>query len=551
MLCDLRPRSYDGALSFSPVNAAEQIWGMLYMLLNMTIGAWFIGSITLLVVKSDERTGQYREALATLERYTGIHNFEDSLRRRLKTQLKLDFHNREIADELVLKSFPSSLRQRVIRRLYLPTLIQTNLMKGIRQKFIDAFLSSCRVELFSPGEDIIERGGNSTDLYLLVEGTIRLLPFDGGPGVDGSNRPSKRQLDFVDNSVADSDISRSLNMLGTHEVEAGDFINDISFFTDSPQTDTVRAITVCKTLTMSNAAYALLVQDHPNSAGTILGNLLEKVSSIARMTGGGLRANLPSNLTTHIAGSLYGDTSFHSSGDPSVHAMEVQQTVLAARNHFSASRLEDLIKMHINKQKDNETMRFLFAASRGDSATISLMCDHGFDPDNADYDFRTALMVSSMKGLTETVRMLLEYGANPNLVDMHGTSALYEATKNGHEECMEELLKNGATLCMQESAAAVALCQTVFDGDIVKLRRLLQAKIPVNACDYDKRAAVHIAAAEGNLAALKLLVSFGGDLLVEDRWGNTVASEATNGNAGHVLAYMATRSGREQDDNDG
>jgi len=37
------------------------------------------------------------------------------------------------------------------------------------------------------------------------------------------------------------------------------------------------------------------------------------------------------------------------------------------------------------------------------------MCDGSFDPDNADYDNRTALMVASMKGNTDVVRLLLRY----------------------------------------------------------------------------------------------------------------------------------------------
>jgi hypothetical protein len=35
----------------------------------------------------------------------------------------------------------------------------------------------------------------------------------------------------------------------------------------------------------------------------------------------------------------------------------------------------DLVKMHMSKQLDDQTTRLLFAASRGDTATISLMCD--------------------------------------------------------------------------------------------------------------------------------------------------------------------------------
>lgn len=77
---------------------------------------------------------------------------------------------------------------------------------------------------------------------------------------------------------------------------------------------------------------------------------------------------------------------------------------------------------------------------------------------------------------------------------MHGSTALLEAVKNCHEVTMNLLSDYGAQLCMNESLAASVLCQAVFDGDVLQLKRLLKAGINVNAADYDKRTAAHIAA---------------------------------------------------------
>jgi potassium channel len=50
--------------------------------------------------------------------------------------------------------------------------------------------------------------------------------------------------------------------------------------------------------------------------------------------------------------------------------------------------------------------------------------------------------------------------------------------------------------------------------------------------------AVHIAAAEGNLAALKLLEQFGANLLARDRWGNTAMDEAQRVKAQYVVDFL-------------
>ena len=121
---------------------------------------------------------------------------------------------------------------------------------------------------------------------------------------------------------------------------------------------------------------------------------------------------------------------------------------------------------------------------------------------------------------------------------MHGSTALLEAVKNGHENTMNLLFEYGAQLCMRESLAASVLCQAVFDGDILLLKRLLRAGIQVNAADYDKRTAAHIAAAEGNVAAIRVLAQHGADLSLPDRWGNTVQDEAERSNARQLLEYL-------------
>jgi hypothetical protein len=61
----------------------------------------------------------------------------------------------------------------------------------------------------------------------------------------------------------------------------------------------------------------------------------------------------------------------------------------------------------------------------------------------------------------------------------------------------------GACLCMPPVMAAAYLCTAVYDGDSLKLRRLLHAGANANAADYDKRTALHIAAADGNLPAVR------------------------------------------------
>jgi ankyrin repeat protein len=514
---------------YHPVNSAEQIFCSLYMYINMVVQAWIIGSITLLIVKHDEKTGLYREALHKLSRYSGTNGFDRTFHSRLKTAVKLNFESREITDEEILRHFPSAVRRKVLRKLYLPALMQTSLMKGLRQQFIDAFITACTVEVFSPDEEILQYGSVSSDLYLLVSGFVELIPLDGSLGL------SKDSDQVVGSGASTSDNDARASVASTR-VGEGEFLNEISFFTESAQMDSVKAVGVCKTLTMPRSAYKQLCADHPGSCGMILQNLLAKVNEMV------------ASLDRRDHKSARSESNRMDEDD------EAQYTITSIQTNAILSTIQGMVHMRISSQKDEYTTKFLFAASRGDTTIISNMCDHGFDPNSSDYDNRTALMLAAMRGNSEVVKLLLEdYACNPNLLDVHGSSALYEAAKNGHEETMDVLLKYGAKLCMSEALAASTLCQVVFDGDTLTLRRLLRAKIQVDAADYDKRTAAHIAAAEGNLVALQILIEFGADLTVKDRWGNTIEDEAAKADASNkmvtfVRAIQAVGSGSSTDD---
>ena len=342
----------------------------------------------------------------------------------------------------------------------------------------------------------------SSHLYLMVEGTI--IKSSGNV----SNTENGKQV-------------------------VSGFINHFGFFTESPELENVRTLTICKTLAISRSAYKLIAQDHPGSAGKILKNLLQLSEKDQEV-------ELPQPLSRLRAGSLYFEEVNESIPKKDQKKVNFHSSLNTKQKSLARTKLQDLVRMHISKQEDDHTTRFLYAASRGDTSTMSIMVDQGFDANSADYDSRTALMVAAMKGNKEVIEMLLEYNVDLNRCDMHGTTALFEAARNGHDSIMEELIAKGAKHCMKEGAAASTLCQAIYEGDVSLLRQLLKANIDVNYADYDKRTAAHIASAEGNVAALKVLVEFGADLNQKDRWGNNAFDEAKSAKATLAQQYLST-----------
>ena len=58
--------------------------------------------------------------------------------------MKLHFNNEQHSDDHVLRAYPSMLRRRVLRHLYLDEMRSAELFMGVRQRFMDALLSGAR-----------------------------------------------------------------------------------------------------------------------------------------------------------------------------------------------------------------------------------------------------------------------------------------------------------------------------------------------------------------------------------------------------------------------
>ena len=72
--------------------------------------------------------------------------------------------------------------------------------------------------------------------------------------------------------------------------------------------------------------------------------------------------------------------------------------------------------------------------------------------------------------------------------------------------------------------------------DLISATKVLSLGLDPNACDYDRRTALHIAAAEGHTRMMRMLLERGASPRLPDRWGCTAIDEAKKrGSIEHVL----------------
>ena len=76
------------------------------------------------------------------------------------------------------------------------------------------------------------------------------------------------------------------------------------------------------------------------------------------------------------------------------------------------------------------------------------------------------------------------------------------------------------------------LCDAASAGDMDTLKLILEHCVDPNCGDYDNRAPLHLAAAEGHDKCVEYLITKHADVNFKDRWGSTPLQDAVQ--AGHV-----------------
>lgn len=141
------------------------------------------GSITLLVVRADKRTGRTRDRTRNVIDFAAHHQLPPELAAAMEAHVT--FRARQAAgggaaadDEAVLKGMPTSVRRRVLRHLHLEALRSCYLFQGCGLKFLDALLAGARVELYMPQASVCERAALAPLSFFVCFFLLLLQPSD-------------------------------------------------------------------------------------------------------------------------------------------------------------------------------------------------------------------------------------------------------------------------------------------------------------------------------------------------------------------------------------
>ncbi|CAL1539840.1 unnamed protein product [Lymnaea stagnalis] len=141
----------------------------------------------------------------------------------------------------------------------------------------------------------------------------------------------------------------------------------------------------------------------------------------------------------------------------------------------------------------------------------------------------------------ETIKLLIEAKADANSINKSGETALHKAVDAGNTEIVKLLIGIGSNINATNVDGDTVLHKAARRNNINVIELLVNAKINIEAVNKNGETALLAASAEsagyGQCAIVQYLIEAGGDVNLEDRYGNTPLSIAVN-NDNLMLAHI-------------
>jgi len=169
----------------------------------------------------------------------------------------------------------------------------------------------------------------------------------------------------------------------------------------------------------------------------------------------------------------------------------------------------------------------------------NILLNNSFDINVGNADGRRALHLAAASGDVRTIKLLLGFDADVNVVDSFKGTPLEDALLGGHEDAASVLVARGAKrnvhLPVEKVLAAAA--NPKGPGGLLYLLQH-DSECFANAKDERGRTPLHVAAGEGLVANVAVLLKHGADVNARDAEGRTPLQDALRGKHAECSARL-------------
>ncbi|KAF1890912.1 hypothetical protein Lal_00037483 [Lupinus albus] len=223
------------------------VFDIAYMLFNLGLTSYIIGNMTNLVVHWTSRTRNFRDTIRTASEFASRNQLPHQIQNQMLSHICLRFKTEGLKQQETLNDLPKTIRSSIAQHLFFPVVQKVYLFQGVSHDFLFQLVSEMEAEYFPPKEDVILQNESSTDMYVLVSGTVDLIRY-----------------------VDDHD-----QVLGT--ALAVDSFGEVGVLYNIPQPFTVRTTELSQILRLNRTTLMNVLQAKPGDAQIVMQNLFMKL----------------------------------------------------------------------------------------------------------------------------------------------------------------------------------------------------------------------------------------------------------------------------------
>lgn len=164
------------------------------------------------------------------------------------------------------------------------------------------------------------------------------------------------------------------------------------------------------------------------------------------------------------------------------------------------------------------------------------LLDRGMDPDTADAEGSTLLMLAARSGNADLVDQLIRRRAKVAARNRYGDDALLLASFRGHLAVVKLLVAGGAPVNRQGGWQPLAYA--AFNGQVEVMRHLLGQGANINGASDNGTTALMVAARNGHLEAVQLLLQHKPEVDRINEAGGTALKWALAANHTDIAALL-------------
>jgi len=560
-----------------PMSNSEMLLACGAMMVNICLQTYLVSNMAALLTAADVSIYAMRNKFSQLTLFCDRYDLSEKLRLHLKSYLRFKFATHQDLDNNVLSGFPELYRQRISHALYDRLVSRIFIFKDCGKHFLLHLHCALNSSMHMPHHVLIKESEPSSELQVLSEGEV-FIYFQGDFLEDRAAGECLTAVPFICNVGQPFDVctgSRACRLISLSRSSWDEacvaYPEDVGCVKANLLTeceDKVKQFAIgskgCEAYTkLTRIVERHVVQQREATTGALcFAAGRGSIQEMSRFLGGHSAncADYDRRSPLHIA-----------AANGELQAIELLIDKKASINivdHFGRTPLVEACRSRQDaaaKLLFERGARLGFDAGENDSETedrhveagelcqaasdprqlwyLSALLKYGAVANVGDYDARTALHVACASGNTPAVEILLASGGiDANVKDNFGRTPLMEAVRHRQEPCARLLQAHGADhgFCVDPKMssdvnavhAGQELCQAAFANQTAYLHSLVTlCGIFVDAADYDKRTALMLASAEGNMDAAVSLMQLGADAHRKDRWGHTAVSEARD--SGH------------------